>query len=45
MSTLGFAAMEDLFYLFSGYVEQGWGYFFSLFFSPASSSRIEITRH
>lgn len=29
---LGFAAMEDVFYLFSGYAEQGWGYFFGLFF-------------
>lgn len=29
---LGFAAMEDFFYLFVGYDENGWGYMFGLFF-------------
>lgn len=29
---LGFAATEDVFYLYSGYAEQGWGYLFGLFF-------------
>lgn len=28
---LGFAATEDVFYLFSGYQDQGWSYFFALF--------------
>lgn len=29
---LGFAALEDVFYLFSAYIEEGWDYFFGLFF-------------
>lgn len=29
---LGFAATEDVFYLFGGYDEKGWGFMFSLFF-------------
>lgn len=29
---LGFAALEDVFYLYSGYADHGWGYFFGLFF-------------
>ncbi len=28
---LGFAATENLFYLYGGYVEKGWGFFFTLF--------------
>ncbi|MBI4670495.1 MAG: PrsW family intramembrane metalloprotease, partial [Chloroflexi bacterium] len=29
---LGFAATENVFYLFGGYDEKGWGFFFALFF-------------